>query len=146
MMPALMEPAPAANARKAARWLGVLAILLAASGVLFYLALKARAAAPLDPSVTPELRAQLERAPRVVLLTQLALAAAMSALWLWARRAPLAAVATAFALLAALQIYGVIVDHGSLTRGILLKVAVLIILAKALRAALPPRPTGPAPR
>jgi hypothetical protein len=150
MIAAPMDPTTD-RARQAARWLGVLAILFAVCGVLFYVALKARAAAPLDqvdPQTAARLRQELQRAPRMVLATQLALAAAMTALWLWARRSPLPAIASAFGLLVALQIGSAIIEPASLTRGLLLKLAVVLILAKALRAALPPRPlvSDPAPR
>jgi hypothetical protein len=145
-MSAPMDRAPALPAedpRKAARWLAVLAILFAVSGVLFYLALRLRAAAPLDLAAgqsADQLRQQLQHTSRVVLGTQLGLAAAMSALWLWARRSPLPAVASAAGLLVLLQIASAIVEPASLPRGLILKLVVVFILIKALRAALVPRP------
>jgi hypothetical protein len=140
-------PGTRPDPRQAARWLGVLAILFAVAGVLFYLALVARAAAPLEPGGGDpvQIREQLQRAPRVVLVTQLALAGVMTALWLWARRAPLAAVASAFAILALLQIASAIIEPASLTRGLLLKLVVVFILIKALRAAVAPSGAGLVP-
>ena len=105
----------ARRVRRGRNWLAICAIVIAGSA-LFELPEK-RGAAGVD----------------------LALALVFGALWLWARRAPVAALASAITILLGLGIVTGIVDRGTLLDGYIIRVAALVVFAAGLRAALAAR-------
>jgi hypothetical protein len=71
----------------------------------------------------------------------LVVAALFGAFWLWAPRAPVAALASALAVHLGVWIVGGIVDRSTLLDGYVIRVAALVIFAAGLRAALAARRT-----
>jgi hypothetical protein len=83
-----------------------------------------------------QIREQLSWAPWNVLFVNLGLAAVMSVLAIWSRRSPLAAVLVAAATYAVVQVVNAIVDPASIAQGIILKVIVVLILARGIQSGL----------
>jgi hypothetical protein len=142
--------------RDASKWVGVLALLFAFSAPLVYAmqasdmekGLKNLEAFGDDEALQPiggktytagELRRQLAREALLGPALNLALAVMMGALWMWARRAPLPAIACALGLFVAVQVGSALYDPTSIIKGILIKVIALWALGKGLRAALAAR-------
>jgi hypothetical protein len=142
--------------REGAKWIGVLAVLFAISGVLMFFVTQMEANQALshlqqfrdDEVLQPidgktytagELRAEVEREPYQVLIINLIVAGLMTALWVWAKRAPLPAIACAFALFVVVHVGSAMVDPSSLAKGVIIKVIALVALGKGLKAALEAR-------
>jgi hypothetical protein len=109
----------ARRVKRARRWLGVVASIYGVFGLLPLLA-----------------RSQVS--PRIA-GSNLALAGLFGALWLWAARAPVAALASAIAIDLGLWIVAGIVDRSTLLDGYIVRAAALVIFAAGLRAALAAR-------
>jgi hypothetical protein len=139
--------------RDAARWIGALAILFAVSGVLmfaFQFSQVDRALANLnqfqdDEQLAPidgknytaaELRAAVQREPYQILIVNLIVAALMGGLWMWGKRAPLPAIACAFALFLVVHVGSAMVDPKTIAQGLLIKIIAIVVLAKGLKSAL----------
>jgi hypothetical protein len=86
-----------------------------------------------------ELRSAVKAEPVHALVVNLVLAAIMGVLWLWARRAPLPAIAGARAVFVVVQVVSAVVEPTTIYRGIIIKVIALLALGKGLRAALAAR-------
>jgi hypothetical protein len=148
--------------RSAANWIGYLAIMLMLGAGIEFVSTKIDAddaldklasltpdetLAPVDGVIytVPELRSQLEREPFVVLGAGLVLAAIMGGLWLWARRAPLPAIACAIALFVVVVIVSAVLDPTNILKGILVKIFAMLALGKGLKAALAARAASKTP-
>jgi hypothetical protein len=144
------------NVRKASRWIGVLAVVYAVSGTMSFAMQKIKAAEALehlskfedDDQLKPidgksytagELRREVEREPYVGLVSNLILCLSMAGLWWWARRAPLPAIACAFAMFLVVIIANAVVSPASLFAGIIVKIAAIAVLSKGLKSALAAR-------
>jgi hypothetical protein len=142
--------------RAGAKWVGVLAILFAVSAPLMFAlqeATTSKAMANLaqfqdDEVLQPingkvytagELRRLVEREPYQVLVVNGILAVLMSVLWVWARRAPLPAIACALALYLVVQVVSAVLDPSSIMKGIIVKLFAFAALYKGLKAALDAR-------
>jgi len=142
--------------REGAKWIGALAILFALSGVLMFFLQQAEATKALehlaqfqdDDVLQPiegkvytagELRAAVEREPYQILFINLIVAGLMTALWVWAKRAPLPAIACAFALFLVVHIGSAMVDPSSIPKGMIIKIIAIVALGKGLKAALEAR-------
>jgi hypothetical protein len=142
--------------RDAAKWIGVLAILFAVSGVIMFFFQQSQTSAALaklsafqdDEVLAPiegktytagELRKVVEREPLQILIVNVIVAGLMLGLWVWAKRAPLPAIACAFALFIVVHVGSAIVDPTSIAKGFIVKVAAIAVLAKGLKAALAAR-------
>jgi hypothetical protein len=75
-----------------------------------------------------------------VLVVNLALSAIHFGLWRWAFSSLLPAVVTALALFVTVHAAEAIIDPSSIVRGIILKVIILVVLYRAVRAGLEARP------
>jgi hypothetical protein len=142
--------------REASKWIGVLSILFAVSGPIAFAMQKSEADKALahlaqfadDDALQPinghnytagQLRAEVAREPLMALGVNLLVAVLMAVLWLWARRAPLPAIACAFALFLIVHVGSALVDPSSILKGIIVKVIALVVLGKGLKAALAAR-------
>jgi hypothetical protein len=83
-----------------------------------------------------QLRDQLRWEPWGVLITNAVLAAVMAALALWGKRSPLPAVVVATATYAVVIVVNAIVDAKTIGQGIILKVVVIGLFVKGIKAAL----------
>ncbi len=140
--------------KQATQAIYVLAVLFLVSGLLLYSLSKENTAQALaklqtmDPDqVLPqaidgvtytvrELRSRLQWESTGTLVANLILAAAMAALGLWSKRAPLAAIVVATALYLVVLVVATIVDPASLTHGLILKIVVVAVLFKGVKSAL----------
>jgi len=86
-----------------------------------------------------ELRRLVEREPYQVLVMNGILAVLMGVLWLWARRAPLPAIACALALYLVVQVVSAILDPSSIMKGIVIKLIAFSVLYKGFTASLAAR-------
>jgi hypothetical protein len=144
------------NVRKASRWIGVLAVMYAVSGTMIFVMQKIKATEALDhlaqfedddqlkpidgKSYTAgELRREVAREPYVGLVSNLILCVSMAGLWWWGRRAPLPAIACAFAMFLVVIIVNAVVSPASLASGIIVKIAAIGVLSKGLKSALAAR-------
>jgi len=142
--------------RQGSKWVGVLAILFLVSGPIMFGMQMVAADKALehlqqfgdDEQLEPiggktytagELRKEVRREPYQILIVNLVLAAIMGGLWVWARRAPLPAIACALALFVVVQLVSAVVDPSSIVKGILIKLIALAALGKGLKAALDAR-------
>jgi hypothetical protein len=142
--------------REGAKWIGALAVLFALSGVLMFFVQRMQTEAALDnlqqfqddevlqpidgkTYIAGELRTMVEREPYQILIINLVVAGLMTALWVWAKRAPLPAIACAFALFLVVHVGSALVDPSSLPKGMIIKVLALVALGKGLKAALEAR-------
>jgi len=139
--------------REASKWIGVLAILFAISGALMFALQLSEADKALsnlsrfddDDQLEPidgktytaaELRKAVEREPYQILIVNLIVAALMGGLWAWGKRAPLPAIACAFALFLAVHVGSAMVDPSSIAKGLIIKIVAIVVLAKGLKSAL----------
>lgn len=145
----------AAKVGKASRMIGLLAVLFALSGTIMWLLTRDQARIALmrlsslaaDERVTVEgkeytvaaLRRQLEGEPTQVLVVNLVLAAIMLALYVWSRRSPLPAIATALAVFIGVNFISFLVEPVSLFQGIIVKALAIAALTVGLRHALAAR-------
>lgn len=83
-----------------------------------------------------ELRARLEWEPIGVLAVNMVLAAIMAVLAWWGRKAPLAAVLVATATYVVVQVANALADPATLGQGLILKIIIIAILVKGIKAAL----------
>ena len=104
---------------RARRWLGIVALIFSAFGLLAWL--------------------DREPASGRIAGVNLALAALFATFWWWARRAPVAALASAIALHVGVWIGIGVIDRSTLLDGFVLRVAALVICSAGLRAALAAR-------
>jgi hypothetical protein len=142
--------------REGAKWVGVLAILFAVSGLIMFAMQKVEAdkalthlsefdddqeLAPINGKVytAAELRREVVREPYQILVVNVIVAVLMGVLWLWARRAPLPAIACALALFLVVHVVSAVLDPTSIPKGILVKLLALAALYKGFKAALAAR-------
>lgn len=143
--------------RAGAKWVGVLAILFAVSAPIMFAMQEATTTneamtnlakfqdddvlQPINGKVytAGELRRLVEREPYQVLVVNGILAVLMGVLWLWARRAPLPAIACALALYLVVQVVSAILDPSSIVKGIIIKLFAFGALYKGFKAALDAR-------
>ena len=90
-------------------WIGLSAIVFAVSGLIELAASKGHASAPLNAAGA-----------------DLGLAALFAVFWLWARRAPAAALASSMALLLGVWIVVGVIDRSTLLDGYVLRLAALV--------------------
>jgi len=153
------SPAPreqGQHVRRAAKWIGVLALVFAVSTpVLFAMrtmetdkALLQLEGLPDSQELEPidgktftagELRFALAHRPRQELIGGGIMAVVMTGLWLWARRAPLPAIGCALALFIVVQVASALIDPSSIVGGLVVKVLALGALGKGLKAAIDAR-------
>lgn len=112
----------ARRVRRGRWWIGLSAILFAASGLIELAAHKGHANASLTTAGA-----------------DLGLAVLFAGLWLWARRAPVVALAFSMALLLGVWLVAGVIDRSTLLDGYVLRVAALVVFAAGLRAALAAR-------
>ena len=142
--------------RAGAKWVGVLAILFAVSAPIMFAMQETETSKAMtnlaqfqdDEVLQPingkvytagELRRLVEREPYQVLVVNGILAVLMGVLWLWARRAPLPAIACALALYLVVQVVSAILDPSSIVKGIIIKLFAFVTLYKGFKAALAAR-------
>ncbi|WP_375771482.1 hypothetical protein NR798_11435 [Archangium gephyra] len=142
--------------REGAKWIGALAILFAISGFLMFALQQVETnkalehlqqfqdedvLQPIDGKVytAGELRVAVEREPYQVLMVNLLVAGLMTALWVWAKRAPLPAIACAFALFLVVHLVSAMIDPTSIPKGMIIKILAIVALGKGLKAALEAR-------
>ena len=82
------------------------------------------------------LRDQVAWEPWSVLIVNLILGAVMVGLAIWSRRAPLPAVLVATATYAVVLVGNAIMDPTTIGQGLILKIVVIAVLAKGIKAAL----------
>lgn len=142
------------NLKEAARMVWILAALFVVFGIFMFFAQKmqsqtalARIAhfSPGDTIPNPaggaaysvaKLRAQLQWAPWGILVVNLVVASIMALLALWARKAPLAALLVATATYAVIIVTNAILDPRTLAQGLLVKIIVIALLIRGIKAAL----------
>jgi hypothetical protein len=83
-----------------------------------------------------ELRDQILWEPWGILITNLVLAAVMTGLAIWGRRAPLPAILVATATYLVVIVTNTIVDPTTIGQGIIMKIIIIAFLAKGIKAAL----------
>jgi hypothetical protein len=142
--------------RAGSKWIGALAILFAIAAPIVYAMQSSQVDKALerlrdfadDEQLTPidgvtytagQLRQRLGREASFAAGLNLALAVMMGGLWLWARRAPLPALACALALYVVVLVGSALYDPSTIAQGILVKVVAIGALVKGLRAALAAR-------
>jgi hypothetical protein len=142
--------------RTGAKWVGVLAILFAVSAPIMFAMQESTTSQAMtnlaqfqdDEVLQPingkvytagELRRAVEREPYQTLVMNGILAVLMGVLWLWARRAPLPAIACALALYLVVQVVSAVLDPSSIVKGIIIKLVAFGALYKGLKAALDAR-------
>jgi hypothetical protein len=86
-----------------------------------------------------ELRFEALRRPNRALIANFILAGLMAVLWVWARRAPLPAMACALALFVVVHVGDAIIEPSTIYQGIIVKVLALAALGKGVKAALAAR-------
>lgn len=129
-----------------------LAVIFLLSGASMYFMTKSQSAealvrlASLDSTATldvggvtytvADLRQQLNWAPWGVLIPNVVLAAVMTGLAAWGKRSPLSAVLVATATWAVVMVTNAIIDPATIGQGIILKIIVIAVFARGIRAAL----------
>lgn len=146
--------------RRGSKWIGILALLYAASAPFIFFSGKSEADQALanlaqfadDEQMEPihgethtagELRRTILWEHYGNLVAPLVVAVLMGGLWLWARRAPLPAIACALALFVVVQVVSAVVDPSSILKGLLFKIIALVALGAGLKAALGARAAMP---
>jgi hypothetical protein len=144
--------------RAGASWVGALALLFAIAAPLMFVVQKMQVdkvlvdldkfeddeeLAPIDGKTytAGELRREVTRGPVQALVVNLILAGLMALLWIWAKRAPLPAIACALALYLVVQLVSAVIDPTSILKGIIIKLLAFLALGKGLKAALDARTT-----
>lgn len=142
------------STKKAAKWVLVVAIMQLVIGTFLGLreqptydkALKEIAwisdkFQPVEGETTTvgELRTRIERERIQVLAIPIGIGLAFVALFFWARKSPLPALITAFALFVVVHAVSAVVDPTQLYQGILIKVFFIAALIKGIRSALEER-------
>jgi len=146
----------AGHGKSAQSTIGGLSVLFALGGVAFFFITKSNngdalakltgvgdgellAQAVAGASTVGELRGALEREPYQILGLNLFLALAMLVLWMWSKRSLLPAIITALGIYVAVIVAGALYEPKSLLQGVIVKVVVILALAKGVRAALASR-------
>jgi hypothetical protein len=141
-----------AKVTKAAGWIGGLALVFAVSGIFMWLKQSSEASQSLRnlSSLAPDqvftyegvdykvaaLRSKIESLPTQLLVVNLTLAAIFGGLFLWGKRSPLPAIATALAVFVVVHLVNFVLDPSTIVQGIIIKVIAIGALATGLRAAL----------
>ncbi len=86
-----------------------------------------------------ELRSALERQPWQVLGLNLFLAAVMLGLWIWSKRSLLPAIITALAVYVTVMVGSALYDPSTLAQGIILKIIIIVALARGVQSTLAAR-------
>lgn len=143
----------ARRVRRGRSWLGIWAILVAGSGLVELAEEKATAdvvferaelraretGSPSSKVALSALQQRLGQRQLRVLGKNVGLAALFGALWLWARSAPVAALASAIAVFLGTWIAAGVINRETLLDFYVVRVAALVIFAAALRAAIAAR-------
>lgn len=138
--------------REAMRGMRVLAVLFLVFGAIMYFVTKSQdadafallagndATAKLDVNgvtyTVAELRQRLNWEPWGVLITNVVLAAVMAGLAVWGKRAPLPAVLVGTATYAVVIVAGAISDPATIGQGIIVKILVIALFVRGIKAAL----------
>lgn len=143
--------------RAARQGIVTLAVLFAAAGVIMYFLAKSESdstlvtlrAFPSDmtypelingESLTiAEVRSMVEREPLEILGLNLLLAAIMSGIWVWGRRAALPAILAALAVFVTVHVANALVDPASIVQGLAVKIIGTVVLVRGVRAGLEAR-------
>lgn len=133
---------------------GVLAWLFLISGVIMFFVGRSQANAALEKlsALAPDalipgtpagesftvaaLRTQLAWEPWAVLIVNVILALVMAILFFWGKKSPLAAVLIATATYAVVIVVGGIVDPATIAQGLIIKIFIVAMLVKGIRAGL----------
>lgn len=145
----------ATKVSKASRMIGWLAVLFSVSGIVMWRLQHDIARRGLQNLVdyasndmitleqkqyrVSDLRAHLEAEPKQLLAINLALAAIMVGLYIWSRRSPLPAIATALAVFVGVTFISFLAEPASLLQGIVIKIVAIGALVTGLRSALAAR-------
>jgi hypothetical protein len=149
-MPTAQEYSNAKHVRAAGSTIATLSVLYLVFGLIMFFVVKnqadgllaqmhamsADARYPNTSLSVGAVRAQLSWQPWHVLISNLILAALMGALALWSRRAPLEAVIVAAATYLVVNVVNAVQDPRTLGQGIYVKIFVVIILFRGVKAAL----------
>ena len=153
-MPTAQDYVNLKHVKAATSAITVLAVLFVVAGIAFFFITKGVAEPTLaklqgmDPgSIYPtsiegrtytvgELRKQLAWEPWGVLIVNLILASIMLGLSIWARRSPLPAVLIATATYAVVLVASAISDPATMGQGVIVKIFIIMFLAKGIKAAL----------
>lgn len=143
------------DVNSAANAIAALAVLFVIGGVFMFFILRSQASDALgkldqlpgdqvtyvqgEAVPVAELRAEIVRAPRRVLVVNLVLAAIMAGLFFCARSTPLPAVITALAVFIMVHLVNALIDPLTLVQGIPIKIFAIITLSAGIRAALQQR-------
>jgi hypothetical protein len=138
--------------KEAAKAIGVLAVLFAVFGVIMFFVQRLTTTealdrlAAMDPSAmipvegktytVAELRNEVMWEPWSVLVVNLVLSVVMGALFFWGKKAPLPALLAASGTYLVVIVGSAIADPKTIAQGIIVKIIVITILAKGIRAAL----------
>lgn len=142
--------------RNAQSTIGGLSILFVLGGIVFFFITRgqvntalsslsdASESAPLREAVAGattvgELRSALERQPWQVLGLNLFLAAVMLGLWIWSKRSLLPAIITALAVYVTVMVGSALYDPSTLAQGIILKIIIIVALARGVQSTLAAR-------
>jgi hypothetical protein len=134
----------------------VLSVLFLVSGVIFFFITRAQAEqaaaglgsasdaallqTPVEGATTAgELRSLLERQPWQVLSLNVFLAVVMLGLWIWSKRSVLAAVITALGIYVMVVVANGLYDPATLAQGIIMKIFILLALARGVQSTLAAR-------
>jgi len=137
----------------------ILSVLFVLGGIIFYFISQnkadeaLRSIAMLDESqalATPvagaetvgELRERIQREPLQLLGLNLMLAVVMAALYVWSKRALLAAIITALAIYVAVHVASALIDPTTLAQGVIMKVIIVAALVRGIKSALDSRALG----
>lgn len=110
--------------KKARTMILVVGILYAVSGIIYYFLLEGK----IDP-----------RLLNIILAINLVLCVIHIGLWIWAKKAPLAASVVALVLFVTLHLVNAIRDPSSIHMGIIIKVIFIVLLVQGIRAGLETR-------
>ncbi|MBI4955585.1 MAG: zinc ribbon domain-containing protein [Myxococcales bacterium] len=149
--------------RKAANMIAILGVLFLVSGAIFYAIQKGQAdkaiamlAGMPDDATFPTpidgvtykvgaLRAKVAAEPVQLLVVNVVLASLMGGLYLWARKSPLPAIITAFALFFVVHFVNFLLDPATIVQGIIIKVLAIAAFVAGIKAALEVRAASAPP-
>jgi hypothetical protein len=128
-------------AKSATKTIGAVALLFVVSGAIFFVIkfVKLQEALKQLDGQDIALRAALEREPWLLLGMNLFVAAIMGAFWLWSKRSVLPATISALGVYVALIVANAIYEPASIVQGLLVKIAVILALAKGVKSAVAAR-------
>jgi hypothetical protein len=138
--------------REATGGMRIISVLFLVFGTIMYFVTKSQdaealarlagrdATATLDISgvtyTVADLRQRLNAEPSGVLITNMMLAAVMAGLAVWGKRAPLPAILIATATYAVVMVTNAISDPATIGQGIIVKIVIIAIFARGIKAAL----------